>query len=143
MFKLNNKNNIKDSAEVIKSVNKKTSIPSIINSEMEVKGVITSDNIIEVFGKIEGVIKADVLSVREGASVKGEVVAKYVKISGIFEGDISSSIIHITSTGVVSGKMHYGVIAIEEKAKFDGTLKQTTELLEVKDIKEVQNKENE
>ena len=134
MFKLHNKHEIKDSGEVIKSVNKKTSVPSIVNAEMFVKGDISSENIIEVFGKIDGKVKADIISIREGASVKGSIVAQYVKISGTFDGDIKSAIIHITSTGVVNGKLAYGILSIEEKAKFDGTLMQSSELLIVKDI---------
>lgn len=134
MFKLHNKHEIKDSGEVIKSVNKKTSVPSIVNAEMFVKGDISSENIIEVFGKIDGKVKADIISIREGASVKGSIVAQYVKISGTFDGDIKSAIIHITSTGVVNGKLAYGILSIEEKAKFDGTLMQSPELLTIKDI---------
>jgi cytoskeletal protein CcmA (bactofilin family) len=136
MFKLSNKNEIKDSNEVIKSVNKKTSIPSIINTEMSVKGDLVSDNIIEIFGKVEGNIKSDVLSIREGALVKGNIASKYVKIAGAFEGDVVASIIHITSTGAVTGNLTYGIISIEEKGKFEGSINQKTELLEIKSVEE-------
>ena len=132
MFKLNNKNEIKDSNEVIKNANKKTSIPSIINAEMSIKGDIVSENIVEIFGKVEGNIKADVLSLREGSEVKGVVQAKYVKIAGKFEGDVHSSIIHITASGSAFGNLVYGIISIEEKAKFEGSLSQKAELLEIK-----------
>ena len=138
MFKLNNKNEIKDSNEVIKTANKKTSIPSILNAEVCFKGDIVSENIIEIFGKVEGSIKSDVLSLREGSEVKGIVSAKYVKISGKFEGEINASIIHITASGSVNGTLTYGIISIEEKAKFEGTLSQKLELLEVKEIENKQ-----
>jgi cytoskeletal protein CcmA (bactofilin family) len=136
MFKLANKNEIKDSNEVIKNANKKTTIPSIINAEMYVKGDISSDNIIEIFGKVKGSIKADVLSIREGGFAEGVINAKYVKIAGTFNGEIQSSIIHITSTASVEGKLTYGIISIEEKAKFQGTLVQQTELLEIKEVEQ-------
>ena len=134
MFKLSNKETIKDSNEVIKNVNKKTSLPSIINAEMQIIGDIKSDNIVEIFGKIEGNISADIVSIREGASVEGKIIAKYVKIAGNFRGDVQSSIIHITSQGDVHGKLSYGIISIEEKAKFDGTMSQDANLLAIKQV---------
>jgi cytoskeletal protein CcmA (bactofilin family) len=134
MFKLSNKETIKDTNEVIKNVNKKTSIPSIINAEMEIKGDMKSDNIIEVFGKVHGNIVADVVSIREGASIEGKIIAKYVKIAGNFTGEIKSSILHITSTGNAHAKLTYGIISIEEKAKFDGTMTQEAELLTIKQV---------
>ena len=141
MFKLSNKNEIKDSNEVIKSVNKKTSIPSIINAEMSIKGDLVSENIIEIFGKVEGGVKSDVLSIREGAFVKGKIVSKYVKIAGTFEGEITASILHITSTGYVKGNITYGIISAEEKGKFEGNVTQKTELLEIKPIEEIKEDE--
>jgi cytoskeletal protein CcmA (bactofilin family) len=132
MFKSSNKNIIKDSNEVIKNVNKKTTIPSIINAELTLKGDITSDNIIEVFGKIEGNIVCDVLSIREGAIIKGKVVAKYVKIAGSFTGEIKAAIIHITGSGSINGIIEYGIISSEENAKIQGTLLQNSSLLESK-----------
>jgi cytoskeletal protein CcmA (bactofilin family) len=103
---------------------------------MSVKGDLVSDNIIEIFGKVEGKIKSDVLSIREGALVKGNIASKYVKIAGAFEGDVIASIIHITSTGTVIGNLTYGIISIEEKGKFEGSINQKTELLEIKSVEE-------
>lgn len=138
MFKLNNKNEIKDSNEVIKNANKKTSIPSIFNAQTHFKGDITSENIVEIFGTIEGSIKAEVVSLREGSKILGNIEARYVKIAGKFDGKISSSIIHITSSGNAKGELTYGIVSIEEKAKFEGTLNQKLELL---NSKELENKE--
>lgn len=142
MFKLNNKNEIKDSNEVVKNVNKKTSIPSILNAEVFFKGDLFSENIIEIFGKVEGSIKAEFVSLRLGSEVKGDIFAKYIKIAGKFEGKINSSIVHITSSGCVNGDLTYGILSIEEKAKFEGTLSQKPELLHAKEIEDKKNDTN-
>lgn len=131
MFKIINKDTIKDSSEVIKNANKKTSIPSIINAQMVVRGNMTSDNIIEIFGRVEGDIKAEVVTVREGGTLIGKVEAKYVKVSGHFEGDISTAVIHITSTGNLFGKIDYGIISVEEKAQVKSEMQYNPSLLQV------------
>ena len=133
MFKVKNTNLIKDSNEVIKNATKKTTIPTIINQEMVIEGDLVSSNIIEIFGKVKGNIKSDVLSIREGAIVDGTIHATYVKIAGHFKGNIKSSVIHITSVGEVSGEMIYGILSVEEKGKFEGKASQNIELLQIKD----------
>ena len=133
MFKVKNTNLIKDSNEVIKNATKKTAIPTIINQEMVIEGDLISSNIIEIFGKVKGNIKSDVLSIREGATVDGTIHATYVKIAGNFKGNIKSSVIHITSNGEVKGEMVYGILSVEEKGKFEGKVSQDIELLQIKD----------
>jgi len=134
MFAIGNKNEIKDSQEVLKDANKKTPIPSIINSSMYVKGDISTDNIIDIVGKVEGSIRAKVVHIREGASVSGEIVSRYIKIGGDFKGNISSAIIHIASSGIVKGDLNYGIISIEERAKLEVVLKQELELLKLEEV---------
>ncbi len=134
MFSLGNKNEIKDGNEVIKNANKNTPIPSIINPEMFVKGDIDAKNILDIMGKVEGNIKAKVVRIRDKASVIGKINSTYIQIGGDFQGSISSSIIHITPSGVVRGDLKYGIISIAEKAVIDATIKQDVELLKLKEV---------
>lgn len=133
MFK-KNPNLMKDSSEVIKNATKKTTMPTIINPEITIEGDLSSENIIEIFGKVKGNIKTEVLSIREGAIVDGIIKATYVKIAGAFKGKLTSSIVHITHSGDVTGEMIYGILSIEEKGKFDGKVSQNIELLQIKEV---------
>lgn len=130
MFKKNTYS-IKDSGDIVRNASKQTSIPTIINNGITIVGNLISTNIIEVFGNIKGNVKSQVLHIREGAFVEGNIEASYVKIAGQFIGEIKSSIIHITNSGDVKGDVVYGIISIEEKGKFEGKLNQDIDLLKV------------
>lgn len=131
MFKLANKDIIKDSAEIIKNANKKTTIPSIINAQISIVGDAVSDNTVEIFGKFDGSLKADVIIIREGGDVKGKISAKYIKIAGNFKGDVVSAILHVSSAGAIEGNIEYGIISIEEKAQIKGQMVYNPSLLRV------------
>lgn len=131
MFKTINKEIITDSAEIIKSVNKKTAIPSIISKGMDIIGDLCSENIIEIFGKVKGDIKADIIRIRENARVEGNLHAKYIQIAGTFEGNATCAVIHVLATGFIKGNLEYGLISVEEKAQITGQLIGNSQLLQL------------
>ena len=56
--------------------------PSVLSSDLRIKGDIRTSGDIQVEGEVEGNIHAHLLTVGEGATVNGEVVADDVIVNG-------------------------------------------------------------
>ncbi len=95
---------------------------SYLGKTLEIKGEITSDEILTVEGKIIGNINiSKTLNIGKNGFVDGEIKAEIVKIEGRAEGDIQASTkLHISSKGVFSGTIKSDKLVIEEGAVFQG-----------------------
>jgi hypothetical protein len=68
---------------------------------------------IQIEGTVEGDIRAHLLTVGEGATVKGEIVADDVVINGRIVGRVRGLKVRLTSTARVEGDIIHKTIAIE------------------------------
>ena len=73
-------------------------------------------------GTVEGDIRAHLLTVGEGATIKGEVVADDVVINGRIVGRVRGLKVRLTSTARVEGDIIHKTIAIESGAHFEGSV---------------------
>jgi len=96
--------------------------PSIISNDLVVHGNLTATGDIQVEGSIEGDIRAHLLTVGEGATIKGEVIADDVVINGRIVGRVRGLKVRLTSTARVEGDIIHKTIAIESGAHFEGSV---------------------
>jgi cytoskeletal protein CcmA (bactofilin family) len=95
---------------------------SILSSDLQIKGNIRTTGDIQVEGQVEGDIRAHLLTVGEGATVKGELVADDVVINGRIVGRVRGLKVRLTSTARVEGDIIHKTIAIESGAHFEGSV---------------------
>ncbi|MBM9595372.1 bactofilin family protein [Roseitranquillus sediminis] len=95
---------------------------SVLSSDLTIKGNIKTSGDITVEGTIEGDIRAHLLTVGEGATVKGEVVADDVVVNGRVVGRVRGLKVRLTSTARVEGDIIHKTIAIESGAHFEGSV---------------------
>jgi cytoskeletal protein CcmA (bactofilin family) len=95
---------------------------SIISSDLVIKGNLKTTGDIQIEGTVEGDIRAHLLTVGEGATVKGEVMADDVVVNGRVVGRVRGLKIRLTSTAKVEGDIIHKTIAIESGAHFEGTV---------------------
>lgn len=95
---------------------------SSLSSDLVIKGNIKSTGDIHVEGTVEGDIRAHQLTVGEGATVKGEVVADDVVINGRIIGRLRGLKVRLTSSARVEGDIIHKTIAIESGAHFEGSV---------------------
>ena len=76
----------------------------------------------QIEGQIEGDIRAHLLTVGEGATVKGELIADDVVINGRIVGRVRGLKVRLTSTARVEGDIIHKTIAIESGAHFEGSV---------------------
>ena len=96
--------------------------PSSLSSDLTIKGNIRTTGDIQVEGTVEGDIRAHLLTVGEGATVKGEVMADDVVVNGRIVGRVRGLKVRLTSTARVEGDIIHKTIAIESGAHFEGSV---------------------
>lgn len=95
---------------------------SILSSDLHIKGNLKTSGDIQIEGQVEGDIRAHLLTVGEGATVKGELVADDVVINGRIIGRVRGLKVRLTSSARVEGDIIHKTIAIESGAHFEGSV---------------------
>jgi cytoskeletal protein CcmA (bactofilin family) len=96
---------------------------SVISRGMTIVGKISGDGSVNVFGEVEGELRAATVVVNEGARVEGDVVADDLTIGGQVKGSIRASRVKLKSSAVVEGDIFHRSLTIEENARFEGSSK--------------------
>lgn len=109
--------------------------PSILSSDLTIKGNVTTTGDVQVEGTIEGDIRAHLLTVGEGATVKGEIIADDVVVNGRVVGRLRGLKVRLTATARVEGDIIHKTIAIESGAHFEGTVQRQDDPLSAKSSK--------
>lgn len=109
-------------ADVTASTPKAKPAPSVLSSDLLITGNLKTTGDIKVEGQVEGDIRAHLLTVGEGATVKGEVIADDVVVNGRIVGRVRGLKVRLTSTARVEGDIIHKTIAIESGAHFEGSV---------------------
>ncbi|MEM8870793.1 MAG: polymer-forming cytoskeletal protein [Pseudomonadota bacterium] len=104
------------------AANKPKPSPSILSSDLVVTGHMKTTGDVQIEGTVEGDIQAHLLTVGENATVKGEVVADDVIVTGRVVGRVRGIKVRLTSTARVEGDIVHKTIAIESGAHFEGSV---------------------
>lgn len=96
--------------------------PSLISSDLTIKGNIITSGDVQVEGTIDGDVRAHLLTVGESATIRGEVVADDVVVHGKVIGRLRGLKVRLTSSAHVEGDIIHKTIAIESGAFFEGTV---------------------
>ncbi|MCY3984904.1 MAG: polymer-forming cytoskeletal protein [Roseovarius sp.] len=105
---------------------------SLISSDLQLTGNVKTSGDIMVEGNMDGDIRAHLLNVGQGATVKGEVVADDVVINGRIQGRVRGLKVRLTSTAVVEGDIIHKTLAIESGAHFQGSVQRQDDPLSSK-----------
>ncbi|GGD01684.1 bactofilin family protein [Aquisalinus flavus] len=97
------------------------SVPSLISSDVVIRGSIEAEGEVQFDGVIEGNIGAKGLVIGEGAVVTGEVIADKVKVAGTVEGTIRANSVELAMTAIVKGDIVHTALSIESGARFEGS----------------------
>ncbi|MCO6382562.1 MAG: polymer-forming cytoskeletal protein [Vannielia sp.] len=95
---------------------------STLSSDLTIVGNIKTTGDIQIEGTVEGDIRAHLLTVGEGATVRGECIADDVVVNGRVVGRVRGLKVRLTSTARVEGDIIHKTIAIESGAHFEGSV---------------------
>jgi cytoskeletal protein CcmA (bactofilin family) len=96
--------------------------PSLLSSDLTIKGNVTTSGDIQIEGTIEGDVRAHLLTVGESATIKGEIAADDVIVNGRVIGCLRGLKVRLTASARVEGDIIHKTIAIESGAHFEGTV---------------------
>ena len=103
---------------------------SLLSADLFIKGNLKTTGDIMIEGTVEGDIRAHLLTVGEGATVKGECIADDVIVNGRVVGRVRGLKVRLTSSARVEGDIIHKTIAIESGAHFEGTVQRKEDPLQ-------------
>ena len=109
--------------------------PSLLSSDLFIKGNLTTSGDIQIEGEVEGNIKASLLTVGQNAKIRGEINTNELIINGFVSGTIRSKKVTLNSSAKVEGDIIHSTIAIETGAHFEGSIEKTDNPLIKSDLK--------
>jgi cytoskeletal protein CcmA (bactofilin family) len=107
-------------AKPVKPLSRASTVPSIISAEMTIHGDLHSNGDLQIEGTIIGDLNVTKLTIAEGGSVSGNIVAKNVRICGALNGSVRSEMVTLTATARVVGDIHHELLAIETGGQLEG-----------------------
>ena len=105
---------------------------SVLSSDLTVTGNLKTTGDIQIEGTVEGDIRAHLLTVGEGATIRGELIADDVVVNGRIVGRVRGLKVRLTSTARVEGDIIHKTIAIESGAHFEGSVQRQDDPLNAK-----------
>jgi cytoskeletal protein CcmA (bactofilin family) len=117
---------------------------SRIGSGMSIVGKIDCNGPAQVFGRIEGELRASDLLVGEGATIDGSVIAQSVTVCGHIKGTVRAVRVKLQNGGAVEGDIFHRSLSIDENSLFEGSSRRVenpTEIPSSVDVKIPQTKD--
>src|SRR5262247_1031740 len=99
----------------------KTGTASCIGSDMSIVGNMECKGPAQVFGRIEGEVRASDLQISDGAQVEGNVIAQNVTVCGRVKGTIRADRVKLQNGGAVEGDIFHRTLSIDENSQFEGS----------------------
>ena len=88
---------------------------------MSIVGNIECNGPAQVFGRIEGEVRASDLLISDGAQVEGSVIAQNVTVCGRVKGTIRAVRVKLQNGGAVEGDIFHRSLSIDENSQFEGS----------------------
>jgi len=109
--------------------------PSLLSSDLFIKGNLITNGDIQIEGEVEGNIKANLLTIGKEAKIKGELNIDELIVNGHVSGTIRATKVTLTSSAKVEGDIIHQTIAIETGAHFEGSIEKSDNPLVKSEIK--------
>jgi cytoskeletal protein CcmA (bactofilin family) len=100
---------------------KKSGRDSCIGAGMSIVGKIECNGPAQVFGRIEGELRASDLLVGDGATIDGSVIAQNLTVCGRIKGTIHAVRVKLQNGGAVEGDIFHRSLSIDEDSLFEGS----------------------
>jgi cytoskeletal protein CcmA (bactofilin family) len=94
---------------------------SCIGFGMSIVGKIECKGQAQVFGRLEGEVRASDLQINDGAQVEGNVIAQNVTVCGRVKGTIRAVRVKLQNGGAVEGDIFHQWLSIDENSQFEGS----------------------
>ena len=93
---------------------------SCISADVKVVGKVISEGVVNIFGRVEGELRASSALIGDGAHFDGKIVTQELVIRGHVKGTIHATRVKLEGSAVVQGDIFHRSLVIEENAQFEG-----------------------
>jgi cytoskeletal protein CcmA (bactofilin family) len=94
---------------------------STISAGMTIVGKISGEGTVNIFGRVEGELRASTVMIAQGAEVEGDIVADDLSVGGRVKGTIHANRVKLNGSASVEGDIFHRSLSIEENARFEGS----------------------
>ena len=109
---------------------------SCISADVKIVGQVISEGVVNIFGRVEGELRASSALIGDGAHFDGKIVTQELVIRGHVEGTIHATRVKLEGSAVVQGDIFHRSLAIEENARFEGQSRRQENPIEARSIGE-------
>jgi cytoskeletal protein CcmA (bactofilin family) len=102
---------------------------SCIGSGMSIVGNVECKGPAQVFGRIDGELRATELVIGEGGEIEGSIMAQEVTVNGRVKGTIRAARVRLQG-GTVEGDIFHRTLSIDESSVFEGMSRRTENSIE-------------
>ena len=99
----------------------KPEMVSSIGSGMSMTGNILCDGPMQIYGQVQGELRATEILIGDSAHVEGNIVAQEIVVRGRVKGTIRAVRVKLQGNGTVEGDIFHRSLSIEEHALFEGS----------------------
>src|SRR5215472_5424848 len=110
---------------------RKSGRDSCIGAGMSIVGKIECNGPAQVFGRIEGELRASDLLVGDGATIDGRVIGQNVTVCGRIKGIIRAVRVKLQNGGAIEGDIFHRSLSIDEDSLFEGSSRRVENPTEV------------
>jgi cytoskeletal protein CcmA (bactofilin family) len=100
----------------------KSSVPSIISTNLTITGNMKTDGDVQIDGTIDGDVHSKQMTLGESGVVNGSIVADLARISGTVNGAITARVVELGRSAKITGDINHYSLAIEPGAFIQGQL---------------------
>lgn len=102
---------------------------TVISCNVEMSGALVSPDDIEIFGRVDGNIRAASVTVSATGVVRGDIVADAVFVYGVVEGCIYGATVRLADDANVRGDIFHGGLGIDSNATFEGASRRVANVM--------------
>ena len=93
---------------------------SIISRDVKIKGDLICNGDIQIDGVVEGDVQSRLITIGEGADIRGTISGDSVRVCGSVSGQIKGNSVVLAKTAKVNGDVMHQTLTIEPGALFEG-----------------------
>lgn len=97
-----------------------TNPPTIIGTDLVIRGSVRSSGTIQIDGRIEGEVKAAIVVVSESASVQGDIAADDLAVRGEVHGTVVARKALFVAGSRVEATVRHTLLTVQSGARING-----------------------
>ncbi len=102
-------------------------VPSLISSDMTIKGSVVAEGEMQIDGTVEGTLRAATLVIGENGNVTGELVGERITVRGRVKGPIRGIHVKLAAKAHVDGDIIHETLEVENGAVFEGSIRRSND----------------